>query len=338
MECLPCKLPAHAADRPLGLESGYTVGARRLAVFAGTNWSFDQSARYLKEFCNIELADNTIRALCQEEAPKMEHWHRNDLDSHKEFRAATGEIEFTCDGTHVNTTKGWKEMRLGIFSRRDLATPATPEEWGTRRLPRPHLAIAFAGIEEKDVFRAQWGYWMNRLWITDPGAVSVLADGAPWIWDSVFLEFSGKAQENLDIYHGLEYVSKKGDALFGPGTAESAVWLETMRRDLLEGGATPLLDRVRLLASVEESPGRLDALRLLENYLVYHSSRMNYRERLSEGRSIGSGQVEGACKNLVGRRLKQTGARWLQERVDRMATLCAVLYGDQWNDYWKTAT
>jgi len=58
---------------------------------------------------------------------------------------------------------------------------------------------------------------------------------------------------------------------------------------------------------------------------------------LASGRSIGSGQVEGACKNLVGRRLKQTGACWRRERVDRMAVLCAVLYGEQWNDYWKTA-
>jgi len=45
----------------------------------------------------------------------------------------------------------------------------------------------------------------------------------------------------------------------------------------------------------------------------------------------------GACKNLIDRRLKQTGARWRVCRANRMATLCAVLYGDQWNLYWDTA-
>ncbi|MGL6195462.1 MAG: hypothetical protein ACRC2T_11645, partial [Thermoguttaceae bacterium] len=47
--------------------------------------------------------------------------------------------------------------------------------------------------------------------------------------------------------------------------------------------------------------------------------------------------VKGACKNLVGRRLKQTGACWEVGRVNRMGVLCTILYGDQWKAYWKTA-
>ena len=98
-----------------------------------------------------------------------------------------------------------------------------------------------------------------------------------------------------------------------------------------------VLERVKLLQSVEQLDRRKEVLRVLANYLEYHKWRMNYRERLSEGRSIGSGQIEGACKNLIGARLKQTGARWDQRRVNRMGVLCAVLYGEQWNDYWKAA-
>jgi hypothetical protein len=48
------------------------------------------------------------------------------------------------------------------------------------------------------------------------------------------------------------------------------------------------------------------------------------------GRSIGSGRVEGAAKDLIGRRLKQTGARWCVEDVNRMAELCCLTYSDQW--------
>jgi hypothetical protein len=47
--------------------------------------------------------------------------------------------------------------------------------------------------------------------------------------------------------------------------------------------------------------------------------------------------VEGACKTVVGRRLKQTGARWRVRRAERMASLCCMLYGDQWDAYWKKA-
>ena len=55
------------------------------------------------------------------------------------------------------------------------------------------------------------------------------------------------------------------------------------------------------------------------------------------GRSSGSGLVEGACKQVIGRRLKQTGARWKVRRVERMATLCAVLACGQWQAYWANA-
>ena len=56
-----------------------------------------------------------------------------------------------------------------------------------------------------------------------------------------------------------------------------------------------------------------------------------------QARSIGSGQIEGACKNLIGRRLKQTGARWKVRRVNRMAGLCSIMYSDLWKTYWNAA-
>ena len=321
----------------LGIQNRYTVGLRDLAVFAAVDGSFDKSQKRLLKFCGIDIAANTIKKLCDEESVKMKRWQENDPQSWNAFDVTEGEIEFTVDGTCVNTTEGWKEMRVGIFSKRIRGEGATPMEWATRHLPRPHVSIAFAAIEEKDVFRQRWSHWSNRLGITNTSVISALGDGAPWIWDSVLLEFYGRAKENLDIYHALEYVSAKGDALFGKGTAEYSFWYDSMRRDLLEGGSHPLLERVRLLSSVESSPEKREPLRLLEKYLEFHSGRMNYRERLELGLSIGSGQVEGACKNLIGARLKQTGAKWTRDRVDRMGIICSIHYGEQWNDYWKTA-
>ena len=39
-ECMPCKLPEHVADAPFGLESRYSLGLRRLAVFAAAGESY----------------------------------------------------------------------------------------------------------------------------------------------------------------------------------------------------------------------------------------------------------------------------------------------------------
>ncbi len=91
------------------------------------------------------------------------------------------------------------------------------------------------------------------------------------------------------------------------------------------------------VAQNTEDAEKKGSIRLLRGYLTNHCGRLGYRERLAKEQGVGRGQVEGACKNLIGRRLKQTGARWRVRRVNRMATLCAVLYGDQWNLYWNTA-
>jgi hypothetical protein len=47
--------------------------------------------------------------------------------------------------------------------------------------------------------------------------------------------------------------------------------------------------------------------------------------------------VEGACKQVIGRRLKQTGARWKVRRADRMASLCGLIYSDLWETYLQAA-
>ena len=41
------------------------------------------------------------------------------------------------------------------------------------------------------------------------------------------------------------------------------------------------------------------------------------------------------CKNLIGKRLKQTGAKWRVRRVNNMATRCAILYSNLYSNPWK---
>ena len=72
-------------------------------------------------------------------------------------------------------------------------------------------------------------------------------------------------------------------------------------------------------------------------YSANHSKRLNYRHRLAKGEPIGSGLIEGACKQVIGKRMKQTGARWTVPNANRMAELCCLTYSDQWADYWNAA-
>ncbi len=103
-------------------------------------------------------------------------------------------------------------------------------------------------------------------------------------------------------------------------------WYEHHRRTLPESGTRGVL------AVLAGEPGEDSGL---ATYLGPRVDHTPYRQRLAEGRLIGSGMVEGACKTAVVRRLKQTGARWTVRRLERMAALCCLHYGDQFEAYWK---
>jgi hypothetical protein len=102
--------------------------------------------------------------------------------------------------------------------------------------------------------------------------------------------------------------------------------VEARRETLLRSGAAGLLAELPAGAWPE-----------VRGYFAPHVGHTDYAARLRSGQSIGSGLVEGSCKQVIGRRLKQTGARWKVRRVERLAAVCAVLASDQWHDYWATA-
>lgn len=263
----------------------------------------------------------------------MARWQREAAEAHAPFRQAGGDIEFSTDGTSVNTWEGWREMRLGIFSKRHRGPSARPADWNDRELPSPHVRVAFAAIEKSDRFSARWGRWAQRLGIDDTREISVLADGAAWIWEEVSVHFP-EATGVLDIYHALEHITDVAKTIYGEETARCQLWIGSVRSALLAGGWPAVQRRLRTAWQRTKKRSHRKLLQSLSRYLGKHPWHLGYAQRLAEGRSIGSGQVEGACKHMIGRRLKQTGARWRVRRVNRMANLCSLLYSDHWNAYW----
>jgi hypothetical protein len=323
-------------DERLGIEGFTSPQAQRLLCLAGASWSFDAAARHLRELSGLAVCDNTIREACQRRSARMAQWQRETSAAHEAFGRAAGEIEFTTDGTSVNTWEGWREMKIGIFAKRPRGPAATAEQWDQRQLPAATARVAFAAIENSQRFGARWGRWAQRLKIRDTSSISVLADGARWIWEQASMHLAG-ANEVLDIYHALEHIAAVGHALYGEGTPQSRDWSHEARQALLADGWTGIRDYLNRTRTVTRHRGALRELKKLAAYLGRQPEHLAYRQRLDEGRAIGSGQAEGACKHMIGRRLKQTGARWRVQRVNRMANLCCLIYSDHWDAYWKAA-
>lgn len=326
-----------ALDDRLGIDGFLSPAARRLLCLAGASWSFAQAARHLHAFCGLVTNDEVIRQACHQEATAVAAWRTSDPQAVADFVAAAGDIEFQTDAAKVNTTGGWRDMKLGIFAKRGRGQPAAPEDWDDRVLPVPQARMAFAAIQTSQEFGPRGGEWAARLGIEEPSQITILGDGADWIWSEA-KEQLPEAKRLLDIYHGAEHLADAAKAVYGEGSAAARAWLARGRLALLRDGWWGLCDHVGETlteAAVHADAKKRKALEGLVGYFSKHTEHVGYCLRLRRGQSIGSGMVEGAAKNLVGRRMKQTGARWEVDRVNRMAELCCTLYSDCWDKYWE---
>src|SRR5262249_13198736 len=275
-----------------------------------------------------------IRAVCHREAGLLADWLHADPAAGAGFAQAGGDTEFQTDGTMVNTWEGWRELRLGVFAQRDRGRAATPAQWDTRRLPAPHARVLFGGIETAAHFGPRIRRWAARLGVRDAARVTVLADGAAWIWEQAARQLPGAAGLR-DICHAGEHLAACAKVLHGEGTAQARAWADAGRQALLTGGWPALAEHTAAARRGPRSAAKRRALDELDGYCYRQRGHLGYGERLACGQRIGSGLVEGACKQVIGRRLKQTGARWAIRRVNRMATLCCALHGDTWKPYWN---
>lgn len=331
--CPACGSGCHPRDGWLGLDGFLSRQAQRLACLAAASWSFDRASALLDELCGLRVSDTTIRAAAVAAGAQVRAWQRTSAAPAAAFAAAAGAIEFSTDGTHVNTLGGWREMRWAIFAKRPAGQPAPPAQWDDRDLPAPSARVLFGGVWTAEQFGPQWRAWAGRLGIRQTADVSVLADGAKWIWKQAEKNLP-QAVSVLDIYHASEHLYAAAKGLYGEGAAEGPAWAEARRQTLLTGGATALDAELAQQQRQARSAAGQQALQDLRDFLEPHAAHTGYAERLQQGRSIGSGMVEGACKTVVGKRLKQTGARWRVRHAESLVALCGLLYGDLWDDYW----
>jgi hypothetical protein len=197
------------------------------------------------------------------------------------------------------------------------------------------VVVAFAAIVDKEVFQERCHTMRRSLGVG--GGTSTLGDGAKGI-GNVSRAVFGKTEECWDIYHGAEHLSDCGKKLFGESGSKE--WLERMRLVLLSEGFSGMERELLLLwaGMSKRKTAKRKAVISLWEYLRNNEGRLSYPERLSMERVMGRGLIEGAWKNLVGKRLKQTGACGRLTRANRMAGLAALLYFDQWKHVWSMST
>jgi hypothetical protein len=323
------------ADVVLGVEGYLTAAAARMAVLAGVRQSFAKAEQLLAELSGWDLDDETIRQATHQAARRAAAARpaRGDVPR---FTAAAGVLEVPLDAGKVNTTEGWRDVKVAVFAKREPGEPATPAAWAERGLPAPTARTVVAAIEEAGAFAARVRAEADRLGVTVASDVTVLGDGAEWVWN-LAAAVVPQAAGVLDIYHAVEHLAGAARAVWGDGTDAMAAQLDAGRSALLRDGKAGLERWLAEAFGAVPGGAPTDPLLELAAYFAKHPTRLGYADRLASGRSIGSGLVEGSIKQLVNLRLKRTGARWRAEHVGPLVELIALADSPEWSPYWTAA-
>jgi hypothetical protein len=325
--CPDCGEVGFVADDRLGLQGYLTTRAQRMACLAGLNDPFRKAEVLLGELSGWSVDAETLRRLTHAQAnhATRKRGQRDQLP--RAFAEAEGDHEVHIDAGKVNTPEGWRDVKVAVFAVRERGTPSSPADAEQRDLPAPSVRSVIAAVEEVGLFAPRCKTEADRLGLTESLRLSVLGDGAEWVWNLADDKFCGSKQV-LDYYHAVEYLGKAGRASLA--SEEFGGWLERAKGQLLGDGYAGACEALGSL------PVGASAIGEALNYLAGHRERIHYAARLRRGQAIGSGLVEGTIKQRVNLRLKRTGARWLAAGVGPFVEMLAMSDTTEWAEYWNS--
>lgn len=309
-----------------------------MITLAGASWSFDRASANLKEFCHLDVSDDTIERVCQEQGQRAQQWIKSDDAPAKMIGEAVGQIEFSTDGTCINTIDGWREMRLTTVLKRESTTPADASQWDDRVLNPPTARLSICAIADADHVGASWRRLSKQLNLKREPIVHAIADGAKWIWEQAAKRLpKHNGSWCVDVYHVSQHIHQCGRELLGEGAAARA-WANERLSIALEHNGPALIEHLQAeRRDLGADPTKHKAIEKLLTYLQPSRDRMWYADRLQAGQTIGSGQIEGGCKNTIGARLKLNSARWRVKRAERIGMLRCVESSNLWSEFWSQA-
>ncbi len=330
--CPHCRLCGFPTDPLLGIEGWMTRRALQMAVRVGIQEPFRKAEGLLSELLGWSVDADTLRRRCHEQA-QLAAARRADRTALPEaFAQAEGHAEMHLDAGKVfGTDKQWHDIKLGVVLIRPPGQPADSTQFAQRGLPGPVVRSVIAAVETRQEFGPRVSAEAGRLKLATGSGLSVLGDGADWIWNLAGDHFP-QARQVLDFWHGAEHLASAGRLCFPPGE-ELAKWLSGAKQSLAADGYSGVC--LSLMQASQGEPLGEGLVKEL-NYFAGHQDRLGYALRLHRGQSIGSGAVEGAIKQLVNLRVKRTAARWNVKRVGDFVQLLALADTEEWHEHWTT--
>ncbi len=140
----------------------------------------------------------------------------------------------------------------------------------------------------------------------------------------------------LDLFHVLEYIWKAAFVFHKEGSPEAEAYVRRQLRQLLTGKVDQVIAELETdLKTKKLSVKKQDKLKKVIGYLTRGKDYMQYDVYLTKGYPIGSGVVEGACRNLVKDRMELTGMHWTVDGAEAVLQMRSVEVNGLWQEFWN---
>lgn len=222
------------------------------------------------------------------------------------------------------------ETDRALNEQREVEGPETKPE-----RPKPKNKVVRATLEGKQVAFDNLAQEIEKRDPCETMERVALMDGERKLRDLAKLCLSGFCII-LDLYHVLEYLWNAAHVFHLEGSEEASSWVTQRLKLLLRGGVDCIIANLTYeLEHRDLSASKRDSLKKVICYLDHGKEYMQYHIYLARGLPIGSGVVEGACRNLVKDRMEQTGMRWSIEGAESVLQMRSVDVNGKWQDFWE---
>jgi hypothetical protein len=330
----------------LGAKKRTSVGLQHWEAMLGGLTTFAEAAGLLETLAGVQVGIETLRTHAEMVGTELEGEQRLAIAHVQATQAPpsnyspVGEAQtlvVEADGVmaryrdrHVDGTLiggDWHEIKLGLVGgwqdgQLKNASYVAARETATNFAPRLGTEAARRGALDIVGWRGLGTDGGGQEAVLRP--VTVIADGAKWIWEHVATTFGSERVEILDWYHCCQHLWVVGDALHGAGTPHAAAWVSQAKELIWRESPDDLLRLLaRCCASTQEATQTLETER---GYFRTNAERMRYSTYRGQGLPVGSGAVESAAKHLVQQRMKRAGMRWSELGARAILHLrCALL-------------
>lgn len=343
-----CRTGICPKDKALDIEgTSISPGVRRMIGRVGAYRPFGLGHEDINEMAGISVSAKEIERVSHELGKETEEFFGKEADMALSgniisIKAAPVPKMYICmDGTGVPVVKAetanrrgkgedgrarTREAKLGcVFTQTGMDENGYPA--------RDEGSTTYVGaIETAEEFSRRIYGEAKRRGMGRAEKVSVIGDGAPWIWNIADEQFYG-ATQIVDLYHAREHYWNVARVVFGNDGAGMAQWARSRRDELDAGKVENVIAAITALSSSTEKAK--EACEREIGYFEKNKNRMRYDEFRRQGLFVGSGVLEAGCKTVIGQRLKQSGMHWTVKGANSIIALRCGFFSNRWEDFWE---